>query len=134
MRVTRVRPESQLGDPERFHGTVWIDQIAVATAPSRIVSNSVHFTPGARTAWHTHPFGQVLHVVEGAGRVGERGGAVHEVRAGDTVITEAGECHWHGAAPHQFMTHIGITELDEAGSTADWGAQVTDAEYLGTAG
>ncbi len=134
MRVTRVRPESQLGDPERFNGTVWIDQIAVATAPSRIVSNSVHFTPGARTAWHTHPFGQVLHVVEGAGRVGERGGPVHEVRAGDTVVTEAGECHWHGAAPRQFMTHIGITELDEAGSTADWGSHVTDAEYLGTAG
>ena len=134
MRVTRVRPESQLGDPERFNGTVWIDQIAVGSAPSRVVSNSVHFTPGARTAWHTHPFGQVLHVVEGAGRVGQRGGPVHEVSAGDTVVTEPGECHWHGAAPRHFMTHIGITETDEDGSTADWGAHVTDAEYLSSAG
>lgn len=131
MRVTRSRPESTPGDPERFTGTVWIDQIALGTAPSRVVSNSVHFTPGARTAWHSHPFGQILHVVEGIGRVGRRGGPVEEVRAGDTVISDAGESHWHGAAPRHFMTHIGITELDENGSTADWGEHVTDTDYLG---
>jgi quercetin dioxygenase-like cupin family protein len=129
MRVTRTRPESQPGDPDRFAGTVWIDQIAVGTTPSRLRSNSVHFTPGARTAWHTHPVGQVLHVVEGTGRVGERGRPVHEVRAGDTIVTEAGEWHWHGAAPHHFMTHIGMTEADEDDNTAAWGAHVTDAEY-----
>lgn len=131
MRLTRTRPQSLLGDPERFAGTVWIDQIAVGNEPSRLRSNSVHFTPGARTAWHVHPVGQVLHVVEGAGRVGERGGPVHQVRAGDTVITEPGEWHWHGAAPNNFMTHLGMTEADAANNTADWGSHVTDAEYEG---
>ncbi|MGH7746839.1 MAG: (R)-mandelonitrile lyase, partial [Candidatus Dormibacteria bacterium] len=133
MQVTRTRPESQPGDPERFRGTVWIDQIAVGTTPSRLCSNSVHFTPGARTAWHMHPLGQALHVLEGAGRIGERG-SVHEVRAGDTVVTLPGEWHWHGAAPGHFMTHIGMTEFAPDGHTAEWGEHVTDDEYGATAG
>lgn len=130
MHVIRTRPESAPGPGEWFTGTVWIDQIAVATAPSRLVANSVHFTPGARTAWHQHPCGQVLHVTEGIGRVQERDGAVLEVHAGDTVITQPGEWHWHGAAPHHFMTHLGMQETGDDGNAAEWGAHVTDTEYL----
>ena len=130
MHVIRTRPDTAHGPVERFTGTVWVDQIAVATAPSRLRSNSVHFAPGARTAWHRHPYGQILHVTEGVGRVQERGGPVHEVRAGDTVVTHPGEWHWHGAAPGNFMTHIGMHEAEDDGSDATWGDHVLDSEYL----
>ena len=38
-------------------------------AVSRLAAerSSVHFTPGARTAWHTHPHGQTIWVTEGIG-------------------------------------------------------------------
>jgi quercetin dioxygenase-like cupin family protein len=92
---------------------------------------SVHFTPGARTAWHHHPNGQVLYVTEGIGRAQERGGEVIEIRAGDTVVIPAGAWHWHGASPDNFMTHIAMHEVGDDGKPAVWGEHVTDAEYLG---
>jgi len=127
--VTRSRPESFRGSSDRFTGEVWIDPIALGAPPSRLISNSVHFSPGARSAWHAHPLGQVLHLLEGVGRVQARGGPVLEVRAGDTVVTPAGEWHWHGAAPGNAMTHLGMQEADDAHDTV-WGDHVTDAEYL----
>ncbi len=130
MHVIRTRPDTAQGPAERFTGTVWIDQIAVASSPSRLRSNSVHFAPGARTAWHQHPYGQILHVTEGIGRVQERGGPVLEVRPGDTILTQPGEWHWHGAAPGNFMTHIGMHEAEDDGSDANWGDHVLDSEYL----
>jgi quercetin dioxygenase-like cupin family protein len=126
MEVIRTRPDSRAAPPEWFSGTVWIDEIARA---SRLRLFSVHFTPGARTAWHRHPNGQVIHVTEGVGRVQQRGGPAEEIRAGDTVVFEPGEWHWHGAAPRTFMTHLAMHEADENGSDAEWGDHVTDAEY-----
>jgi quercetin dioxygenase-like cupin family protein len=130
MEIIRVRPPSEQGPSDRFTGSVWIDRIAAGRDPSRLRSNSVHFAPGARTAWHQHPNGQVLHITEGIGRVQARGGPLHEVRAGDTVITHAGEWHWHGAAPGNHMTHLGMHEAADDGADADWGSHVTDEEYL----
>jgi quercetin dioxygenase-like cupin family protein len=89
----------------------------------------VHFTPGARTAWHTHPNGQTIFVLEGVGLCQRRGGPVETIRAGDRVLFEPGEEHWHGAAPDCFMTHLALQQPDEAGTTATWGEHVTDAEY-----
>ena len=66
----------------------------------------VHFTPGGRTAWHSHPVGQVLYVLDGVGRVQERGGPLFEIRGGDSVVTGPGVWHWHGASPEGFMTHV----------------------------
>jgi quercetin dioxygenase-like cupin family protein len=129
MRVIRSRPESVQGPADWFTGTVWFDHIAAGVSPSRLAAISVHFTPGARTAWHAHPNGQVLHVLEGTGRLQLRGGPVEEIRAGDTVVAEAGEWHWHGAAPRNFMTHIAMQEHGDDGAHAEWGAHVTDAEY-----
>ena len=133
MDVIRSRPDSSAGPADRFTGTVWIDPIAVVGGSRRLHSNSVHFTPGARTAWHAHPYGQILHVLEGCGRVQARGGPIQEVRAGDTVVTAAGEWHWHGAAPRTFMTHLGMQEADDTHDT-EWGEHVSDAEYLAAPG
>lgn len=131
MNITRTRPDSMPGPGEWFTGTVWIDPIASGPSPSRLQVISVHFAPGARTAWHAHPNGQVLHVVEGAGRVQQRGGPVEAIRAGDTVVAGPGEWHWHGAGPGTFMTHLAMQEAAPEGYSAQWGDHVTDAEYAG---
>ncbi len=133
MDLIRRRPESRPGSPENFTGAVWIDAIVATTATSSLRANSVHFTPGARTAWHAHRNGQTLHVLEGTGRAQARGGPLCEIRAGDTVVSGGGEWHWHGAAPHHFMTHIGMSDAGTGIDDTTWGDHVTDAEYLADA-
>jgi quercetin dioxygenase-like cupin family protein len=91
--------------------------------------NRVSFEPGARTAWHTHPVGQGLHVQAGLGRVQLKGGPVQEIRPGDSVWIEAGEVHWHGAAPGHTMVHLAMQETDASGLDVVWLEHVTDEEY-----
>ena len=129
MEITRNSIETATGPSAWFTGTVHIDTVAANPEPSRVQAASVHFTPGARTAWHTHPFGQAIYVTEGVGRVQREGGPVEVIRPGDRVFFEPGESHWHGAAPDRFMTHIAIHEADDDGNPATWGEQVTDDEY-----
>ncbi len=114
------------GTPDLFTGDVWIDQI---TDLERFRVNVVRFTPGARTAWHSHALGQTLHVTEGVGRVQQRDGQILEVRSGDTIWTPAGEWHWHGGAPDHFMTHLAIWEAPAEGAESAWGEHVSDTEY-----
>jgi quercetin dioxygenase-like cupin family protein len=129
MNITRNTLASAAGPSEWFTGTVYLDEIAVPSPPARTAAACVHFTPGARTAWHTHPFGQTLWVIEGIGRCQREGGPVEEIRPGDRVFIEPGENHWHGAAPDRFMAHIAIHEADESGNPVNWGRHVTDEEY-----
>jgi quercetin dioxygenase-like cupin family protein len=99
-------------------------------APSRDVQALyVEFAPGARTAWHTHPVGQVLEVTAGCGWVQVRGEAAQRISAGDVVLIEAGEWHWHGAGASEGMTHLALNVWDEAGSNVSWGEQVSEQEY-----
>lgn len=112
------------GPAEWFTGDVWIDAIAQGHDASPMNVASVHFPPGARTAWHCHAIGQTLYVTEGQGRVQSRGEPAVTIRPGDIVYAPGGEWHWHGAAPGHFMTHLSVAEGD-----AEWGEHVTDAEY-----
>jgi quercetin dioxygenase-like cupin family protein len=123
-----VQPRSPTasGQAEWFTGDVWIDAIGQGQAPSQLSVNAVHFTPGARTAWHSHSLGQTLYVTEGEGLVQSRGEPIITIRAGDAVFTPADEWHWHGATADHFMTHLSMTE-----GTAEWGDHVPDAEYRG---
>jgi quercetin dioxygenase-like cupin family protein len=89
----------------------------------------VHFAPGARTAWHVHPRGQTIWVVEGVGLCRRRGGPIEVIRPGDRVFFESGEDHWHGAAPTRFMAHVAMQQADDAGNVVTWGDHVTDEEY-----
>jgi quercetin dioxygenase-like cupin family protein len=123
MEIQPKRPTAK-GPAEWFTGDVWIDAIARGQAPSRLAVSAVHFTPGARTAWHSHSLGQTLYVTEGKGVVQSRGESAVAIHAGDVVHTPADEWHWHGATPHHFMAHLSITE-----GGADWGEHVTDEEY-----
>ena len=103
--------------------------MATPSGPSRLSASSVHFTPGARTAWHTHPNGQTIYVIEGIGRAQSRGGPLEAIRPGDRVFFEPGEEHWHGAAPDRFMAHVAMMDVDDDGNSASWGEHVSDAEY-----
>jgi len=129
MQVTPNSNETGHGRSEWFTGAVYIDSIAMPSEGSRISASSVHFTPGARTAWHTHPNGQTIWVTEGIGLAQRRGGPIEVIRPGDRVFFEPGEEHWHGATPTRFMTHIAMLEVDDEGNPATWGDQVTDEEY-----
>jgi quercetin dioxygenase-like cupin family protein len=118
------KPPTAKGPADWFTGDVWIDSIVQPREPSRLNVAAVHFTPGARTAWHTHEGGQRLYVTEGEGRVQSRSEPVLTIRPGDVVHTPSGEWHWHGATPDHFMTHLSLTE-----GPATWGDHVTDDEY-----
>ena len=122
----RPTPPTAKGPHEWFTGDVWIDPIVVGRPEAPLTVSAVHFTPGARTAWHSHSLGQVLYVTEGEGRVQSRGEARLTIRPGDVVHTLADEWHWHGAAPDHFMTHLSLTHGD-----ASWGDHVSDDEYDG---
>ena len=117
------------GSSEWFTGAVYVDTVATPADPSRLTASSVHFTPGACTAWHTHPNGQTIFVTEGVGLAQRRGGPVEVIRPGDRVFFEPGEDHWHGAAPTRFMTHIAMLDVDAKGNSATWADHVSDAEY-----
>ena len=129
MQITRSSIETMLGPGDWFTGAVYIDALAAPSEPSRVQAASVHFTPGARTAWHTHPNGQTIYVTEGVGRCQLAGGPIEVIRPGDRVFFEASESHWHGAAPDRFMTHIAMQQVDEHGGAAIWGEHVSDEEY-----
>ena len=129
MQITRIGGDTNRGPAEWFSGAVYIDPVAAPTGSSRVSASSVHFTPGARTAWHTHPNGQTIYVIEGVGLCQQRGGPIEVIRAGDRVFFEPGEEHWHGAAPNRFMAHIAMLEVGDDGHPATWGEHVTDEEY-----
>ncbi len=119
---------SQKGPAENFTGSVRIDPLFQAKDPSRMYGASVTFEPGARTAWHSHPLGQILTVTEGIGRVQRWADPLEEIRPGDVVRIPPGQKHWHGAAPNSSMTHIAIAERMENANTG-WMEKVSDTQY-----
>ena len=129
MQLTKNSVETSPGPSDWFTGAVYIDAVAAPSGGSRLSTSSVHFTPGARTAWHTHPNGQTIYVTEGIGFAQCRGGPIETIRPGDRVFFEPGEEHWHGAAANRFMTHLAMLEVDDKGASATWGEYVTDEEY-----
>ena len=129
MQITRSSVQTQKGPADWFTGDVYIDAVAAPEATSTFAAANVHFTPGARTAWHTHPHGQTIFVTEGVGLCQRRGGPVEVIRPGDRVLFEADEEHWHGAAPNRLMVHLAINEADADHAVVHWLTPVTDEEY-----
>jgi quercetin dioxygenase-like cupin family protein len=117
------------GAADRFTGTVWQDPIHSAEDPARLRALRVFFEPGARTAWHSHPLGQILHITGGIGLVGRRNQPPQLVRPGDSIWISPTEEHWHGAAPGSCMEHIAMHEAQN-GFVATWMELVSDEDYL----
>lgn len=131
--IRLAQTPTKRGPAAWFTGAVWIDEIAAGVNSGSLRAVRVTFEPGARTAWHTHPHGQMLHILSGVARIGRTGGPAVDVQAGDSVWFEPGERHWHGAAPGHLMTHLGIQQADTTGNAADWAEHVSDADYQRTA-
>jgi 4-carboxymuconolactone decarboxylase len=113
---------------DNFTGGVRVETLFEALDPSHASGGSVTFEPGARTAWHSHPRGQILIVTAGTGRVQRWGDPIEEIRQGDVVRIPAGQKHWHGASPQASMTHIAITEHRD-GMSVQWMEKVSDEQY-----
>lgn len=128
--LTPTTIPSVKGPAEYFTGNVRIDAPFQGTTPAKSGGATVTFEPSARTAWHTHPLGQTLIVIAGAGRVQEWGGPQREIRSGDIVWIPAGVKHWHGAAPENSMSHIAIAEAED-GKVVEWMEKVSDEQYTG---
>ncbi|MEV4419869.1 cupin domain-containing protein [Patulibacter sp. NPDC049589] len=129
MNITRNTLPTAAGPADWFTGSVFIDTIAAPEASSRLSAANVHFTPGARTAWHTHPHGQTVWVTEGVGLCQREGGPIEVIRPGDRVFFAPGENHWHGASATRFMVHVAMQQADDHGVPVVWGAHVTDEQY-----
>jgi 4-carboxymuconolactone decarboxylase len=121
---------SRTGPEANFTGSVRVDPLFPAREPSRASGAYVTFQHGARSAWHTHPLGQVLVVTAGVGRVQRWEGPIEEIRPGDVVWIPPGVKHWHGASPDSAMTHLAVQE-HVGGKTVDWLEKVSDAQYGG---
>ncbi len=132
MKVTRSGGTTAPGPAEWFTGHVLIDTIRNPDEQSDIGCAHVRFSPGARTAWHSHPRGQTLYVTDGIGLVSYRGGEVVEIHPGDVVYIEPNEEHWHGATADRFMAHVAMQEADSQGHVVTWLDHVTDEEYAAT--
>src|ERR1700678_1387467 len=126
MQISDGAAGSQPGETGHFTGEVWMNQLAAPGERNRLSMLRVHFSPGARTSWHTHPGGQILHVTDGAGRIQVRGEEVRTLRAGDTAVSPAGEWHWHGAASDAMMTMLSVQGADDGGAVVHWGEPVGD--------
>jgi 4-carboxymuconolactone decarboxylase len=113
---------------DNFTGTARVDTLFETQDPLSASAGSVSFEPGARTAWHSHPAGQILIVTAGTGRVQQWGHRVEEIRTGDVVRIPPGQKHWHGASPQTAMTHIAITE-PRNGRNVQWMEQVSDEQF-----
>lgn len=125
-------PQTSEGPNERFTGKVKLTILFAGEEPSRARMASVHFEPSAHTAWHKHTVGQYIHIVEGSAYVQERGGQLNILQPGDTVYTEPGVEHWHGASPDSEMTHLVVWEAADPDSGKEeitWLEHVTEGEY-----
>ena len=117
------------GAAETFTGVVFQDPVLTAEAPSRLGGSVVTFTPGARTAWHSHPVGQTLFCLSGVGRICFQGEKPQVLNPGDTVNIPPDTMHWHGASPDRLFAHLALSEAGEQGQGTKWGEHVSDAEY-----
>jgi quercetin dioxygenase-like cupin family protein len=129
MQITRSSTVTGKGQPDWFTGDVYVDPVASPSDASRVSASLVHFTPGSRTHWHTHPCGQTIYITEGLGRCQREDGPIEVLRPGDRVFFEPGENHWHGSAPNRFMVHVAIQQVDADGSAATFGEPVSDEQY-----
>jgi quercetin dioxygenase-like cupin family protein len=130
MAVVRASNRStKQGAAATFTGVVWQDEVIVGKAPSRMRATVVSFTPGARTAWHSHPVGQVLYCLSGVGRLCLQGEPPKVLNPGDTGIIPPNTMHWHGAAPDRLFSHLAMSESGEGGQGTQWGEHVSDADY-----
>ncbi len=134
MQISEVTDStSNPGPGDWFTGQTWMEDLGTLPTPTPTRILRVTFAPKARTSWHTHPLGQVLHILDGVARIGREGQPVREAHAGDSVVFAPDERHWHGATPGRLMTHLAVQATDPAvGSETIWEEHVSAESYDNT--
>ncbi len=122
------RTPAVIGAPNNFSGHAVINPLYPPTDITRASMGLVNFAPGARTAWHTHPAGQLLIVTTGQGWVREEGKDKRTINPGDVVWIPAGVKHWHGATATSPLAHIAVSYMHN-GKNVDWLEPVSDEQY-----
>ncbi|KAJ3169181.1 hypothetical protein HDU88_000974 [Geranomyces variabilis] len=132
LQITQAATAASHDAPEEYlTGSVKLTPLVKANEPSCLSCLSVTFQPGARTAWHSHPKGQLLIVTAGSGYIQAEGKAVERISAGMTIWTPPGVKHWHGAEPTAMMTHTAVQEGTDGEPAIRWMEKVTEQEYRG---
>jgi quercetin dioxygenase-like cupin family protein len=108
VQVIRRRDTVRSLDPEHFTGQADLERYTMVVVGGYLVA-LVIFDPGSSTHWHSHPRGQVLYVVSGAGFVEDSDG-VTEFGEGDLVIADPRVRHRHGAKAGSAMSHLSVTQ------------------------
>lgn len=111
---------TQRGPADWFDGEVRIQPVLGPDDSPSQRSAVVSFASGARTAWHTHPRGQMIFIIFGVCNAQREGGPIERLTAGDAVWFAPGEKHWHGAAPDRPMVHLAVQEADDRGEVVTW--------------
>lgn len=124
--------EATPGPAANFTGRVTVRSLSEPIQPGQAGAALVRFEAGARSNWHTHPAGQILHVTEACGWTQVEGGSVSRICQGDTVYAKPGVKHWHGATSTSPMTHLAVSETLN-GQNVTWLEPVTAAQYRGPA-
>lgn len=119
---------ASIGTDKLFSGHVVVTPLYPATDITRASTGLVTFAPGARTAWHTHPAGQMLIVTIGQGWIQQEGQQRQVMNAGDVVWIPAGVKHWHGATNDSQMAHIAVSYM-QGDKNVDWMELVTEEQY-----
>lgn len=117
-----------IGAPKNFSGHAVVSPLFPANEFTHGTGGLVTFAPGARTAWHTHPAGQLLIVTAGKGWTRQEGNDKREISPGDVVWIPANVNHWHGATDKSGMSHIAISYMKD-GNNVTWGSLVTDEQF-----
>lgn len=120
---------STKGAPQFFTGSTRIDPLSAPQGVNKLSAGQVTFEQGARSAWHTHPLGQMLIVTAGTGWIQEWNGQKREIKPGDVIWTPPGVKHWHGATATNGMTHIAVQEALD-GKNVEWMEKVSDEQYI----
>src|SRR6202165_6347149 len=96
-------------DSAYFTGEAGSRELIPASSPTTsLFAAVVRFEAGARNHWHSHPGGQLLHVMEGEGWVQVRGQSPQRIRQDDTVTADTGEEHWDGAGSDGTLDNLAM--------------------------
>jgi quercetin dioxygenase-like cupin family protein len=128
MKILKLSEQAPIiGSSDHYTGAVKLTRLVQGEEPACLTCAFVAFAPGARTAWHTHPKGQLLIVSEGKGVVQEWQGEVKIIEKGDIIWTPPQVKHWHGALKEGAMSHFALQESLN-GQVVNWLEKVEEPE------
>jgi len=115
-RISSTTLPHNAADPANFVMPARMQRLVGRDDAEAVRLYRVTFEEGSRTNWHTHDGSQLLFGLSGRCVVADRAGTSLVLEPGDVVVIEAGEEHWHGAAPGTGGEHLAIN----TGSETTW--------------